>query len=401
MSTNMNDEKINVDALLAGATVAEVQALPMIRPIHIGSIFADDRRNVRIRTGQVIGGILVTKDSRDLNGLTNQIRIHGGIHTPLLVSERFDGTFHLLRGFRRFNAAIIIRSTEPGSDLCLSLDTLPCDVRTGLTKEQEDALINDQDGLDFLASEVCNSFLTALDSGEQWQKIAYRNYTQLGRITGASEQVMAVRQAPNREEADKKIVSWLNKFIGQYWLQCWKIGGRIRELLIQQYLYKDGLMPADTKPQYKITTAQMVKLWSAYKNDVVNGTVDKVTRIGKEMQEHLDKDCLWVKPAPSTPVKKFKDKDVFETTLSVHTPLVQDVMQVAYKDHAAPQSLDILNNFAKCLDEYRAVQEMIPADSPIHAIFGTTVDLSKVTAFLASSVVAGSEPKVKGKTKAK
>lgn len=322
-------------------------------------ITADDNENVRFYAGQKIGGVTLEKDLRDIPGMVMQILPIGDITEPLWVSEREDGSLHLLRGFRRYHGAKFIRENEPhrGTPLAKTLETLPVRIVSGLTREQEKRLVNDQQSLDFSAGEVYKAFKDALRGGADWAMEAYRMYPQIARVTGSLTKAAEVRAMPDGEEKREAVKKWLNQFANQFWRSSMLCGHYVEDLVTRQYLFADGYI--SQKPEIKVTAPIMVKIAKAYKEDVNAGEYDADKGYGPRM-DALFTELKTSQSAEKTPKEyNFKPiQEVIDLAKMVASDgkykLAPTLIRLAFKNQAAPEVVATVNNFDNCRTVFNA-----------------------------------------------
>jgi hypothetical protein len=321
-------------------------------------IRADDDYNMRFAAGQSVGDIKIENDTRDIPGMVSAIKLIGLIQTPLEVSKRADGTIHLLRGFRRYNAANLIRLSEPGTELATRLETLPTMVYEGLTPEQEIKLINDQTQKDFSAGEVYRFFRDQLKKGYNWEQIAAQIYTQIARVTGASNQLRKVDTEPDPVERRKILKRWLNGTANQFWACSVLAGPKISDMVLHTYLYNDGY--TKTKPQLTMTGPKMVELWREVKLDREQNEWDYKENMGPRTRAKIEE--LIAKENPKSDDSgdisrnKLKRAEVIKGMVTTNseggTTLTARILMSVFENNTAAHETQIVNNFDRCRQAY-------------------------------------------------
>jgi hypothetical protein len=361
----------DVDVTIAVEKVAMEQALALGEGVQVEfipafperDIVANDTENIRIAAGETIGGVKVTKDLRNIDGMVMQIREVGRVLSPLVVSKREDGSFHLLQGFRRLNAVRRIRKTEKGTPLAESLENVPVNVYSGLTPEQERNLINDQTSKSFNRSEVLQLVFDELHGGYHPLLVAERNYQLIGRVTGADDQVRAIENEPDQDKRKEKLKAWMMSIMTQGWYACFKIGNPYKNLWLQTYLYEDGY--TDNPPDVLMSTPRMKKITAAMKADQTakewDGKAKTGPRTAKLMAEfaQADKD----KRAGLTRVRD-KDKKAYRK-ISETVELIgrykdgeeetyaSRILSLCFKDAGDPPAVMFMTNLQRCISVYR------------------------------------------------
>lgn len=367
VDTTVAVEKLELEqslALGADVTVEYVAEFPE------ADIIAKDTENIRIAAGETIGGVKVTRDLRNIDGMVLQIKDVGKVLQPLVVSRREDGTFHLLQGFRRLNAVRRIRKMEPDTPLAATLSVIPVQVYTGLTPGQERALVNDQTAKSFNRSEVLQRVYDELQGGYHPRLVGERNYQLIGRVTGSED---LVRKIENETDAAKKkeaLHSWMQNIMIQGWYACWKLGNPYRDMWLKTYLFEDGY--TDEPPAVMMNTGRMKKISSAVKADQTAKEWSEKTgpRTAKLMEEFAEED----KRRRSGETRK-RDKDrktyrkISETLELIERykeggedTLASRILGLCLKDAGDPQAIGFMANLERCRAIFREHADYIGTD---------------------------------------
>jgi hypothetical protein len=353
--------------------------------LPIDKISAPDDFNYRLKAGQVVGGVQVKTDLRNIGGMADSIRALGGITTPLVVSKRADGEFRLCQGYRRLNGAKLIRNMEPHSPLSERLGTLPCVIYEGLTPEQERLLVNDQTSKFYTATEVFQIFAEQVDGGFGWEQIARRMYPQIGIVTKSLDKVQKIDSIQDEAQKRNELVSWLTTFVQQFWWNGIKAGPVTRNLILQTYMWQDG--HTNVRPRVIMDSVRMRGLQTEIRKDIKEGHWNKEAGTGPRFEaklkeyEEADKK-KYDKPdpgAPETPqerLKKLSDvKGLIDDARKARKApdgLVERIFKIVLKDGGDPAALRMAHNFDRCASVYKLHKDFVKPE--LAAVFNLIFD---------------------------
>lgn len=384
-------ETVTPENVSGGETiVASVESLKMEDGLRLGDkvksefvekfpidkISAPDGFNIRIAKGQIIAGVRVEKDTRNIPGMVDSIRQLDGITDPIVMSEREDGETVLLQGYRRYNGALVIRSESPGTPLAEKLKFLRAIVYKGLTLAQERQMVNDQRSKSFSALEVYRWFTEQLDGGYDWMNVCRRCYHELGQVTGNAAAVKKIDDIQDEKERDKELRKWLTSYFFQWWVNSWKARPLLRTMTEQTYLFKEGI--TKVRPRVMLTSMRMRELWKQADADMKAGNWNRTTGTGPLLEDKLkffeaednklyDAEGNRTNAGGEDTGPKFRKLSEFKTFMEAHTDketgaattLVGEILGIAYKDGGAPSAVQEVLNYEKCKDSFLKVQANI------------------------------------------
>lgn len=351
------------------------------------NITAPDEFNIRTAAGMVLAGYKIEGDRRNIVGMASEIKHLRGVTTPLLVSQRPDGTNMLCQGYRRFNGVLLIQREEPGSPLAEKLKHLPVMVYTGLTAAQERQLVNDQTSQSFSAADVFRFFMEQYDGGFHWLNICSRTYPQIGQVTDSMDNVRKIDSITDEKEKEKALREWLTSFVYTGWVNGLKSGPIVRNLWLQMYLWKDGYKGVP-RPRVVIDSNRMRKVWTAVQADTKDGNFNHTTGEGPKLLA-----CLAEMEADDNKVynedgtKKRKPKTEKDFTLRPATQvkeiiqretvgdkpnLVARILSISKKDGGDPEAVQLVKGFDLCRGVYLQHQPYLKPDltAILNLIFG-------------------------------
>lgn len=337
-------------------------------------ITAPDGFNIRTAKGQVIGGVLVQKDMRNIPGMVDSVIALDGVNEPLTVSRRSDGTDILLQGYRRFNAAKWIRENMAGTALASKLQFLPVNVYTGLTPVQERQMVNDQRSKSFSALEVFRWYAEQLDGGFDWMNVLRRSYHEVGQVTGAGAIIQKIDGIADAKERDKELRKWATSYVFQWWVNAWNAGKLLRSMTEHTYLWKEQCTAL--RPRVVLTSLRMRELWKAVKSDKDAKEYNREEGTGPRLEAKLkeyeaEDDKSFVNPRENDPDGKRLNKKTdgikmrpaseVVTIMEKHTngdgddaepTLVGRIIGITFKDGGDPEAVQLVGNFEKCLEHF-------------------------------------------------
>lgn len=228
----------------------------------------DTTLNVRFREGTEFLGIKITKDTLDIPGMKQQIVDGDGIHEPIWVSKRANNDQVPLRGNRRTFAGQELAS-DPATPEALrkQLTTMtPMIILTGLTAEQEQAMVNDQTQKRFLKSELVRQVIGVRRAGWNFEKIAMLSWEQMGEFSRDGKKKLAeVRELTDPTLKREKIKTWLRGTLDNYLLWAIDIGPWMQTQLLLSEMRLDGLLPSTEVQPYFYTDVNSQKRVAALK----------------------------------------------------------------------------------------------------------------------------------------
>lgn len=397
-----------VSALIAESRLryGEKVTLTMYPNFNRGLLTVRDNVNYRLAKGATVAGVVVTTDQRNFAGMAHEIRTLGGINTPLVASEREDGSTWLLQGFRRFGGSQIIIDTDPGSPLALQLATLPVIVYRGLTLEQEKDLVNDQKSKQFTLTETFLYFEEQINGGHDWRMVAGKMYHQIAAALGSAEEVRRIDNLTDPTERDAELTKWLQTTCQQFWANAIKDSPITRELTVRTFMYRDGHIP--TRPDVLMDSGRMRKLHSAYRDDVKaqewNQQTGRGPRFDKMLKDYADADAKKYAPADPTappadpvPPKVRSNEDYYSLIADQQrirkSPggLVEQILRVGLKGGGNPEALRFAHNADRCRQAYNQHRAYLKPD--VSAVFdlifaGGDGSEDKFTEFLTANYAA-------------
>lgn len=232
---------------------------------HKGNILElkpDPTLNVRYRAGTTYLGVTIERDTLDIPSMKQGIIDGEGIHEPIMVSVRPNGDKVPLRGNRRTYAGqelAVDPSTPPALVEALTKRT-PMLLICGLTAEQEQKLINDQDQKPFLRSELIRQVFGLRKQGWSFEKIAFFLWEQLGRFTsGGPKKLAEIRDVTDPALKKEKIRTWLRGTLDNYLLWGYDLGDAVRKCILLSEMKLDGILPTTAEQPYFLTTKASVK----------------------------------------------------------------------------------------------------------------------------------------------
>lgn len=331
----------------------------------LDNIHAPDNENFRYAKGQTVGGFVLEDDRRNISGMADEIRQLRGINTPLVVVERADGTFWLKQGFRRYNAAKLIRQTDSGSPLANKLANVPVLIYSGMTEEQEKTLVNDQKSKKFSKAEVFGMFLREIRGGYHWANAAYKMYRQIGDVMDSAEMVRKMDDITDDTKRQEEVKAWLNSSVYQGWYAAIRSSPLLTELWMQTYLFQDGFKGVK-RPRVLMTSLRQRALTSEILKDQTAGEFDSVKGTGPRLEKKLDEFSVEdskkynengerIKPTPDPAAQKLKTlKDVQdlikaeEDKNNGQPTLLSRVYRVTLKNGGDPEACSLIRNFDAC-----------------------------------------------------
>lgn len=329
---------------VANATVVKMSA-------NRHNMKAPDNLNGRFTAGQVIGGVKLKRDNRDITGMVASIKSADGIMEPLVCWENERGEYEVRRGFRRFNASNVICLTEPGSELAHKLSELPILLYSGISREASMLLINDQTSQPFAASEVYQMFGREIKGGANWKVLCRQWFPQLGRISGSADKVAEVNRETDPAKRDKLVDDWMNNFGNQYWGNSIKAGPWVENIVLMGYLEDDGLLEpvAEGEPKRpRLNSKSMKAMWKAYNEDQKAGEFDRVKGYGPRMVECLT-EANKVKEKPVNPPRNRKSSEDLESLININSAnnrkLVPAILGMAFVGGTAADEVNAVNGF--------------------------------------------------------
>lgn len=246
--------------------------------LPLGKLFARPERNMRLRPGNIpLLGMSWNHDTYDLPGMIADIKAAGKIREQIHVSHKTvnpltgeKGDFYeVLRGYRRFLAAVEIAREGTDANTIQGLQSIPCLVYEGLSKEQEDALINDQTSKRFTQTEVLLEVWRRLRNGWTWYDIGTSMVEQIATTNGSFEQLGEYKKLQTTKERTDFIRKWLNNTLNQYWQGVYLHGGpEVRKWLFLTYAKNDGILTDnEEKAPFQMTSPKWQQLFTAIRED--------------------------------------------------------------------------------------------------------------------------------------
>lgn len=385
--TNVPEESTPLDVAAAEVVTNNIEALKKedtlrfgpnvktrsVQSYPIDKIIAPDGFNIRTAKGQVIAGIRVVKDTRNIPGMADSIRQLDGITDPLTLSEQEDGTTILLQGYRRFNGAKLVISESPGTPLAEKLQGLPVTIYSGLTQAQERQLVNDQRSKSFSALEVYRWYCEQLDGGFDWMNVLRRCYHEIGNVTGSADIVRKIDGIEDSKERDKELRKWATSYVFQWWVNSWKARPLLRTMTEHTYLWKEKLTPV--RPRVVLTSMRMRELWKAADADMKAQNFNRLTGEGPLLMDKIaffEKEDAgqYINPAENDETgerKNKKDESGLPTFrpmkevvafLNAASPvpesptLVGEIIGITFKDGGAPSAVQEITNYERCKDVF-------------------------------------------------
>jgi hypothetical protein len=242
---------------------------------RIVDLKVSDTLNVRFHKGAVLNGVTIEKDSLDLPTLKASIIDLGGIVEPIWVSEQANKDLLIIRGNRRYFAGCEVYN-DPNTleSVKQSLENVPVLVYKGLTPEQEEQMVQDQNSKPYLRSEMARHIFKLLSQGWTWKEIAAANYEKFASQSGKQASIMKeIREIPESEPAARaaRIETWLKGTIKEYYENAFKMGPRVMKAVMLSEMLLDGLLTATMERPEWITTSnpqqRMLKLMKARNTD--------------------------------------------------------------------------------------------------------------------------------------
>lgn len=242
---------------------------PTFRTIDILTVNVDHSLNpVRFETGEKFGGYEVT-GNLDLPGMKRDILAEGRIIEPVWIAE-LDGVPTVFRGVRRTCAAQEMKN-DPNTPQGV-LDALrqtPCWYFKNATRAEVLEAVNDQTSKRYATSGVIRWIWALQDSGKGYKELAPICWSMFEswpskKMQSAIKKIQAMKEGPER---DKEIQSTLMGTLNQEILLANRLGERVRNAYLVPYLVQDGLIPPDTKAEFKASRENLAKILEAQKAD--------------------------------------------------------------------------------------------------------------------------------------
>jgi hypothetical protein len=218
-----------------------------MKKIPFASIVYNLEENFRVGAGQKVGGVTVTKDEYNVDGLVAEIVQANCVREPVLVWHNPETKKNeMRRGFRRTLAIEKILRTMAGSPLAEKLKEVDAIVVTGIDRSASLKLVNDQNSKAFSATAVFREFAKRLSGGERWDVIAYDLGNQITRISGSEGKWNEIKSLPESQRL-KAVATSMNAFVNQLWRSAILSGLFWKEMLERSYMIKDGLLDKKAK----------------------------------------------------------------------------------------------------------------------------------------------------------
>jgi hypothetical protein len=341
----------------------------------IDKLNAPDNENHRFASGQVVAGVTLKSDHRNIPGMADEIRRLQGIQTPLVACERPDGTVWLKQGFRRLNGAKKVIADNPTSPLAIVLaQGIPVLVYSGLTEAQEKTLINDQTSKPFSCAEVFLIFRDELSGGRAWLNICESMYQQIGAVTGRLDKVREIDAITDPQKRIKELRDWCLGTVAQGWVKGLMSGQRVENLWVQTFLWKDKYEGAgrpevvmDLTRQKKLTAA-IIADTAAQEGELNNGprmnallaefaAIDAALYNVDGTKKKKDKDAT----APAIrPLTDLQDMITREEGAAQKPNLLSRVLRILLKGGGDTEAMRLVRNFDRCREVFATHREYLP-----------------------------------------
>lgn len=311
-------------AVADSAKVAEVNKLYEGIKNHseflpINKLVARPERNMRLRPGNIpLLGMSWNHDTYDLPGMIADIKAAGKIREQLHVSHKTVNPvtgekgdyYEVLRGYRRYLAAVEIAREGTDANTIQGLQAIPCLVYTGLSKDQEDALINDQTSKRFSQSEVLLEVWRRLRNGWAWYDIGTSMVEQIAAVNASFAQLAEYKKLATVTERTNFVRRWLNNTLNQYWQGVYLHGGpEVRKWLFLTYAENDGILSEnEEKAPFGMTSPKWQQLFTAIKEDEKAGFNAKEGHYGPAFWARVE-ELKKPKTSSSSGGSQYKAKD--------------------------------------------------------------------------------------------
>lgn len=234
-----------------------------VTTVAANDAIVDNNTNIRFQSGQVIHGLKIEQGTYDTATMMTEIREAGQIHTPISLSKRADGLLYVLIGNRRAMAAqMLCALSETSEELRKALQKIPAFVYEGLTREQEQFLVNDQTSKRFKKSELVQFIWRLHDEGWDYNRIVLQYWHQLADLTNSGDKRAEVERMDNDKERIAAIKTWFRTSIEYGVLLANVLGEQVKRVFLREYLIKDGLIKesADKEGVFKIKPERLKDL---------------------------------------------------------------------------------------------------------------------------------------------
>lgn len=289
-------------------------------------------------------------DNYDIDGLSVDIE-QNGLQTPLCVSQRADGTFHLLRGHRR---ALAIRSIlERNPKAAEAFKKVAAVIYEGLSTSEELDLVLDHSNQKNLTrkSEMYRTVASLLRNGFSELAIAIKCDALFARMTN---------KEPDGRAAALKLTDPSERAAALK--DVWR--GRIQELhnivrlpcvVEEHWLRQNGVPDADNAFQCpKLTTARIQKLYTAHLADKkAEAEIDDYAggpAFDEKWQVFVSEDKKKAS-GESTTTKRLSASDIEEKQAVFRSKAIRNALGMCIGEDVEMDALDRICTIAECISD--------------------------------------------------
>lgn len=230
---------------------------------NVCDLVPDPTLNIRFRAGTEVYGVKIEHDTLELEELLPKIIEGGGILEPILVSVREEmvnaktvRTMVPLRGNRRtYCGQKLAEDKSVSVELRDNLTkATPMILLHGLTRAQEEELINDQTQKQFLRSEIVRHVFDMRRQGRTFAQISNQLWEQMHMFSRRSKDLSEIREITDPRLKQEKIQKWLRGTLDNYLIWGYNLGSWMQKQILLSEMLLDGILPKTAEqPHFKST----------------------------------------------------------------------------------------------------------------------------------------------------
>lgn len=230
--------------------------------------------NIRHDEGVEVFGVKPKRGTYDIPSMVRAILAVGRVIRPIVVNWRnpvktkkeFEAAgyvpdYGVVEGNRRLRAVRIILA-DPSIPLEMKksiTDNWRVDVYSGLTKDQEMMLVNDQDSKEFLRSEVVKDIFRKRLVGLTYRQMVPMMWEQIAKLTKNTKKIADIRQMPDGETKDLAIHTAFRGTLDCYYIWACDLGPWMQKTVLLSEMRSDGSLTIEDEQPYFFTTVNSQK----------------------------------------------------------------------------------------------------------------------------------------------
>lgn len=222
--------------------------------------------NIRHDEGVEVFGVKPKRGTYDLPSMVRAILAVGRVIRPPVLNWRnpikgkwptdYVPDYGIVEGNRRIRAILIILAdpSVPAEMKKSILDNLRFDIYSGLTRDQEMMLINDQDSKEFLRSEVVKDVFRKRLMGLTYRQMVPMMWEQIAKLTKNTKKIADIRQMPDGETKDLAIHTAFRGTLDCYYIWACDLGPWTQKQVMLSEMRSDGSLTIEDEQPYFFTT---------------------------------------------------------------------------------------------------------------------------------------------------